>query len=352
MRIVIAGGGVVGLTLAGLLARRGLSPAVIERMPGGQYVKRGFMLGCHGHDALAELELLCGVRERGTVIGPQPDGACAAIGIEVGWLLQRLEDGIEVLHEHTVSALRWDSTGRVAGVVADGPGGPVEMDADLVVACDGMYSRVRQMAGLQAIFTPLAEGKIEWMSPVPLEEPFAMAYTADGGHIGAFSWPEGSFGWRMTDRVGREAALAPGLDALKESFRRLLPASEAGVNGLTDIAQVRYDEPELLSCPWWWTPGLALVGDAAHFFGPETGAPAGIGMADAHALAQAVANYPGDPDAACRSYVTWREPAVRPMEALDPSRRRTRDTPLPQAREDERWPPRAGTGHAEAAATV
>ena len=33
-------------------------------------------------------------------------------------------------------------------------------------------------------------------------------YLSDGGHIGFFSWPEGSFGWRTMDRCGREAAVA------------------------------------------------------------------------------------------------------------------------------------------------
>jgi 2-polyprenyl-6-methoxyphenol hydroxylase-like FAD-dependent oxidoreductase len=30
---------------------------------------------------------------------------------------------------------------------------------------------------------------------------------------------------------------------------------------------------------------VVLIGDAAHFFGPETGVGAGLGLGDAHALA-------------------------------------------------------------------
>ena len=79
-------------------------------------------------------------------------------------------------------------------------------------------------------------------------------------------------------------------------------------------------EPLLLACPRWWTPGVVIIGDAAHFFGPETGVSSGIGLGDAHALAEAIAQNPGDPDAACLSYETWRAPAVRPYEANDPGR--------------------------------
>ena len=339
MRVLIAGGGIVGLALAALLRRRGVEPAVIERMPAGVYVRRGFMLGHQAYDAMAELGVLDEILAAGRPIGPTQDGGSAATAVEVGLVLAGLGRGVPVMHEHAVTALERDGSGRVAGVVAEGPDGPVRVPADLVVACDGMRSRVRAMAGLEAAFTPMAEGKIEWMSPVPADRSFAMSYLADGGHIGMLSWPEGSFGWRTTARVGREAALAPGLEALVESWSRLLPEAVAGIRGLTDIEEVRYDEPELLSCPRWWAPGVVLIGDAAHFFGPETGASAGIGVGDAHALAQAIAMSSGDTDGACATYEAWRTPVARQYEAMDPGRLRLLGAELPPGRPEERWPP-------------
>ncbi|WP_217913315.1 FAD-dependent monooxygenase [Miltoncostaea marina] len=339
MRVLIAGGGLVGLTLARLLGRRGMAPVVLERMSAGGYVKRGFMLGHHGYGALEDLGLLEEILRRGRPFGDLPGGGSAAVAVEVGLLLQRLADGVEVRHEHTVADLLRDPSGRVTGVTAHGPAGASEIPADLVVACDGVRSRVREMAGLEAEFAPMEEGKIEWMSPVPVAEPFAMAYLADGSHIGMLSWPEGSFGWRTMDRSGREAAVAPGIEAFAEQWSRLLPAAADGVRALTSTDQLFYSEPELLSCPRWWRPGAVLIGDSAHFFGPETGVSAGIGLGDALALAQAIAANPDDPDAACAAYVTWREPAVRPLEAADPSRQRLRGTPLPPPHPEERWPP-------------
>ena len=34
---------------------------------------------------------------------------------------------------------------------------------------------------------------------------------------------------------------------------------------------VRYAGPALLRCPSWWRPGVVVIGDAAHTFGPDTG---------------------------------------------------------------------------------
>jgi 2-polyprenyl-6-methoxyphenol hydroxylase-like FAD-dependent oxidoreductase len=166
-----------------------------------------------------------------------------------------------------------------------------------------------------------------------------MAYLSNGGHIGLISWPEGSFGWRTTERCGREAAVAPGIDAFIESWSRLLPPAANGVRALTSTDQLFYSEPELLTCTEWWAPGVVLIGDAAHFFGPETGASAGIGVGDAQALAQAIAAFPADADAACTAYAAWREPAVRPYEAADPGRRRLLGTQIDPPPSGERWPP-------------
>jgi 2-polyprenyl-6-methoxyphenol hydroxylase-like FAD-dependent oxidoreductase len=86
---------------------------------------------------------------------------------------------------------------------------------------------------------------------------------------------------------------------------------------------------------------VVLIGDAAHFFGPETGASAGIGIGDAHALAQAIAMSGDDPDGACASYEAWRTPIARQYEAMDPSRARLLGAELPPGRPEEAWPPGA-----------
>ncbi len=338
MRIVIAGGGMVGMTLAHLLRMRGFSPTVIERMPEGAYVPRGYMLGYQGYPPLEEVGVLDEVRTAGWDIAPRPDGSAVAIAVEVGILLGALARDLPVEYEHSVVELVRDGEGRVTGVVAEGPGGRRTFESDLVVACDGVGSPVRSMAGFQANIEPLAEASLTFMSPAPIRTSFNMAYFADGGHIGVLGWPQGSAGWRSVEKVGAEAALAPGLVAIKRMWSELLPDAAPGVEALTSLDQVRYGEPQLLTCPEWWKPGVVIIGDSAHFFGPETGVSSGLGLGDAHALAQAVLQNPDDPDAACRSYELWRAPLIRPYEATDPGRARMVGAGV-QGRPEERWPP-------------
>lgn len=339
MNIVISGGGMVGMTLARLLRRRGFSPVVIERMPAGAYIPRGYMLGYQGYDPLAEAGVMDEIRAAGRPIAPRDDGSSVAIAVRFGAVIEALARDLPVVNEHSVVELVRDGSGRVVGVVAEGPDGRATIEADLVVACDGVGSPVRGMAGIEATVEPLADAALTFMGPQPVETPFAMAYLSDGGHIGVLSWKEGSAGWRSIEKIGAEAALAPGLDAIATMWTELLPESAEGVAALTSMDQVRYSEPRLLSCRTWWVPGVVVIGDAAHFFGPETGVSSGIGLGDAHALAQAVLQNPSDPDAACRSYETWRAPVVRPYEALDPGRQRMVPVGAVELRPQERWPP-------------
>jgi 2-polyprenyl-6-methoxyphenol hydroxylase-like FAD-dependent oxidoreductase len=339
MNIVISGGGMVGMTLARLLRLRGFSPIVLERMPEGHYMPRGYMLGFQGYEPLEEVGVYEEVRGAGRPIAPRPDQPPVAVAVRFGALIEALARDLPVVYEHTVVDLIRADDGRVVGVVAEGPDGRVDIEADLVVACDGVGSPVRAMAGLEARVEPLAEGALTFMSPVPTSTSFAMGYMSNGAHIGVLSWFEGSAGWRTIDKVGEEAAKAPGLDAIKKMWTELLPESAEGVNALTSMDQIRYSEPQLLSCQQWWIPGLVIIGDSAHFFGPETGVSSGIGLGDAHALAQALMQNRDDPDAACRSYELWRLPVVRPYEAMDPSRSRLEGKEIPEGRPEERWPP-------------
>ncbi|HET6691002.1 MAG TPA: NAD(P)/FAD-dependent oxidoreductase [Miltoncostaeaceae bacterium] len=339
MNIVICGGGMVGMTLAHLLRRRGFSPVVIERQREGEYMPRGYMLGFQGYEPLNEAGVFEEVRAQGRpIVEPREGEPPPAVAVRFGALIEALARDLPVVYEHTVVELVRDADDRIVGVEVEGPDGRTTIDSDLVVACDGVMSPARTMAGLTATVDELADGTLTWMGDQPTDLAFKMSYLSDGGHIGLLSWPEGAAGWRTIEKIGREAALAPGLDAIKKMWIELMPEAEKGLEAVTSLDQIRYGEPKLLSCDRWWVPGLVIIGDAAHFFGPETGVSSGIGLGDAHALAQAVAQNRDDPDAVCRSYELWRLPVVRPYEAMDPGRQRL----VPGngvTRDEERWPP-------------
>ncbi|MBJ7456025.1 MAG: FAD-dependent monooxygenase, partial [Thermoleophilia bacterium] len=222
MRIVIVGGGMVGLTLARLLRARGHEPVLVERQPPGAHQARPFMLGFQGFPALEELGLLTRVRDAGWDIAPGADGTPVAICVKVGHLLDALAEGVPVRHGESVTELL-HAGDRVTGVALEGPDGVTRLEADLVVACDGVGSRVRAMAGLEAEVSALSDATLTFMSPAVIDRSFSMRYLSDGGQMGLLGWPEGSAGWRTIDRVGREAALAPGVEAFRASFARLMP---------------------------------------------------------------------------------------------------------------------------------
>ncbi len=336
MRVVIVGAGVVGLCLARSLRRRGIDPLVLERAPAGAYRPRPFMPPYHGFDALDDAGVLDSVREVAWEIAPQADGAPVALAASFVRVSQILADGVPVAHEREVTGLLRRG-GRVAGVrVRDAEGGERDEPAELVVACDGVRSPARAMAGIDAEIT-LAEGAhLSFMSPAVIDRSFALHYQADGRQVGLLGWPDGSAGWWDIERCGREAALAPGLDAFRAAFTALLPEAAPAVVALTSVNQLVYREVEEVRCERWWVPGLVIIGDAAHAVGPEAGLGAGLGLGDALALAIAIERS-ADADAACRAYEEWRRPAVRPYEEIGAAGARiARGGPKPPG---ERWPP-------------
>ena len=171
----------VGMTLAHLLRRRGFEPTVLERMPAGHYIPRGYMLGFQGYESLEEVGVYQEVRDAGRPIAPRPDQPPVAVAVRFGALIEALQRDLPIENELTVTELVTNDIGRVTGVIAEPtpeevlagarggvdasgntgglgdavegevsgerPSGPVTFEADLVVACDGTRSPVREMAG-------------------------------------------------------------------------------------------------------------------------------------------------------------------------------------------------------------
>jgi 2-polyprenyl-6-methoxyphenol hydroxylase-like FAD-dependent oxidoreductase len=337
VRVVIAGGGMIGLAAARLLRQRGIEPVVLERRPAGPPPTHPFMLGYHGYPALEDMGLMDEVRSHGWDVSQ----GTTSIGVSMSFIdfVEILGRGVPVEHEHTIVDLVRDE-GRVVGVIAHGPGGETRIESDLVIASDGFRSRVREMAGIEARYSSRDEGGFAFVSPSVIDRPFAMRFLSYGGVIIGVGWPTGSAGWWTIDKIGADAATAPSIDEFKMAYAALLPEAAGAVEGLTSWDQVHYGEPTVLSCPRWWVPGVVAIGDAAHFFSPETGVSGGLGLGDAHALAEAIVRNPDDPDGACAMFSAWREPIVRPLEAADPSREERRAAAGGRERRpEEHWPP-------------
>jgi 2-polyprenyl-6-methoxyphenol hydroxylase-like FAD-dependent oxidoreductase len=290
----------------------------------------------HAYDALDDAGVLGEVRAHAWEIAPGEDGVPVALASSFVRVSGILAEDVPVRHGQEVTGLVRDGA-RVAGVRVRDERGERDEPADLVVACDGVRSPLRQMAGISAELR-LAEGAhLSFMSPALVERSFTLRYQADGRQVGLVGWPEGSAGWWDIERCGREAALAPGLDAFRAAFAHLIPAAAPALAALTSVDQLVYREITEVHCEEWWVPGLVVIGDAAHAVGPEAGLGASLGFGDALALAIAIERNDGDPDGACRDYELWRRPMVRPFEEIGAAGSRiVRGGEKPP---EERWPP-------------
>jgi 2-polyprenyl-6-methoxyphenol hydroxylase-like FAD-dependent oxidoreductase len=338
--VVIVGGALVGLTLARILRFRGLDPVVVERGRGETRADPLFV-PYHAYDALEQAGVMTQVRAEGAPIAAEGPGPPPGYGFFRRRLTELLAEGLPVRYERTVAELLREGD-RVTGVRVTGPDGASEdLAADLVVGADGANSPVRRMAGIPGETVTVDDGWLGLLGAPDPDRSFAMRFLSDGRQVGMYAVPGGSFIWWQIGRVGRETALAPGVAAARDAVLRLLPQTAVALAGTGDDAPLVYWEAlEVHGCAPWWTPGVVVIGDAAHALTPEAGIGSGLGMGDSLALAQAIAQNPGDPDGACSAYEHWRRPAVAPYEALGGSGVRTVPVGAPAEKPpEERWPP-------------
>lgn len=335
MRVVIVGGGMAGLVLARGIRHPRVEVVLIERAPAGRRIPGPIMLPFQSYDALDDLGLLEGFRRDGVEVPPFRGGLPVAIGIGREDVLTALREGVEIRWDHELLDLVRDGD-RVVGARVRGPDGEAEVPADLVVGADGSASPTRDLAGIPAATRLSDTAFISFRSPVPAAQPFEIVFLSDGRQLTLLGWPGGSAGGWQIDRPagGADEALAPGLDAFRRAFVRLIPAA---AEPLAAVDRLGYREVAEVACDIWWAPGVALVGEALHAMNPEAGIGSGLGMGDAQALAVAIVRNPGDPDAACRDYEHWRRPAVAPYLAV--GSQGVRVVRGGDLRDEERWPP-------------
>ena len=187
------------------------------------------------------------------------------------------------------------SGGRVE--VMRGDGGAIS--ADLVVGADGAGSAVRRLAGIaakswsypqSAFVTHMVPGRghreCAWQRFLP-EGPLALLPLGDG---------RVSIVWSTTPEQA-EAALA----AADDELSTMLTAASDNVLGVLRPAGSRGAFPlRARHAAQYALPGIVLVGDAAHSIHPLAGQGANLGIADAACLAEVLSaaaaggEYPGD----------------------------------------------------------
>jgi len=194
-----------------------------------------------------------------------------------------------LLLEHEVTELTWQA-GRVAGVKAVTPQGPVEVEAELVVGADGRSSQVREQSKLEVIDRG-APFDVLWLR-LPQRE------GDPGQSLGHFKagkalvminrrdyWQCGYLIAKgMFDEIKKL-----GLAAFQEDLVEIVPVLRGRVKELDTWDKIKLLTVQVNRLKRWHLPGLLCIGDAAHAMSPMGGVGINLAIQDAVAAANLLA---------------------------------------------------------------
>ena len=302
--IVVVGAGPSGATTALLLARAGHAVTVFDRarFPRDKACGEGLMPP--GVRVLRDLDLLAPVLDTGAQqlhgveythpggwptayapFGPSPlGGEPWGLGVRrttfdevlVGAL--RREALVTMHEDEGVTGLLGDTEGRIAGVTT----ARRELRADVVVAADGLHSRVRRWAGLSTPSRAKGRYGLAGHWHLDMRGRRAIVVTLAGDH----EWYQAPVGPEtlLVSVLATRQKLGRIAGAYETAARHAVPALEGAelVAGPLAAGQFRQRARTVAR------DGLFLVGDAAGYDDPTTGEGLAIGLQLAQQLASLV----------------------------------------------------------------
>jgi 2-polyprenyl-6-methoxyphenol hydroxylase-like FAD-dependent oxidoreductase len=341
--VLVVGAGPTGITTAAALIAHGIRAVVVDKLPGGQNTSRAAAVNARTLEVLEDLDVARRMVKAG-LIAPRftmREGAQVLIPVDFSQLptkhpytlmlsqadterllLERLHElGGEVIRPKTLSRIAQDADGATA-TFDDGE----TLRASYVVGTDGMHSTVRKQAGIGFTGGEFAESfalaDVRLTGEAPRDE--VILFYANEGLTVLAPLPGDIF------RI-----VAPATDAPK------VP-SPAFVQSLLDNRAFGPGRLEVTDLLWgtrfrihhrvadsYRAGRLLLAGDAAHVHSPAGGQGMNLGITDAIALADALAEVlRGGSDTALDAYATAQR--RRAEQVLKMTGRLTRIATLPR----------------------
>ena len=181
--------------------------------------------------------------------------------------------------------------GRVVGVRAETPHGPLEVRSRLVIGADGRSSRVRDCAGLEVekIGAPI---DVLWFhvprTPANKEDE-PLLNTTNGQIIITINRGDYYQCAIVVPKGGADGVRAQGLTRFREIVAESAPRLADGIESLQSFDDVKLLTVEIDRLRRWSRPGLLMIGDAAHAMSPVGGVGINLAIQDAVAAANLLA---------------------------------------------------------------
>lgn len=305
----IAGGGPAGVMLGYLLARQGVQVVVLEKHADFFRDFRGDTVHPSTLQAMSEMNLLESYLEkpfqktdRLSVVIDEKEIPIADfrhlpvvapyIAMMPQWeFLNHLAEqgralpGFTLLMSTRAERVA-ETNGRVTALEAEGPDGPLTIEADLVVGADGRDSVLRDQSSLPIkdigapvdvywFRLPRQSGGTESLGRINSDGMLVMINRGDYWQC-ALPFPKGA------DAHIR----AEGLQAFRDRIARLAPILADAVDELSSWDDVKLLTVQVNRLETWWKPGLLFIGDAAHAMSPVGGVGVNLAVQDAIAAAR------------------------------------------------------------------